>query len=302
MRSSGLREIHRIALGDPATVFIGSDLGSGVLADFRRELPGQFLMEGISEQLVAGMAAGLALSGKTVYVNTVASFLVRRCLDQIFVNVCLEEAKVRLFANGGGFIYGPQGPTHTITEDIALMMSMPGMAVVIPSDQNQMLSLLRQGHDRPGPIYYRVARDGYPSITEGKEIVWGRPLLLKPGRQFAFISNGYCTHIALKVAEAIPEAKVIDLHTLRPLDMDALAGLLQGVDRILTLEEHIRIGGVASLVGELLHTRGIKAELRSICVPVGIHEFYGEQDEHLARLGMDEDSCRNEAVRFFQTR
>nr|BDT30110.1 transketolase [Bacteriovorax sp. HI3] len=303
MRSSGLNEIFQMAKNDKRIVFVGSDLGFKVLEEFKKTLPEQFFMEGISEQYIIGMAAGMALNGKIVYVNTIASFLTRRCLDQISINLCLEKTNVRLFANGGGLIYGPMGPTHTIIEDIALMMALPNMAVIVPADKNQILQLLKQSVDYHGPIYIRVARDNYPDLTSKHDIVFGEPCLLKNGEKFAIISNGYMSHTAMKVAENLRadglNVKVIDLHSLRPLNALALEKQLEGIERVVTMEEHIKTGGLYSLVSDLILSRDLPIKIKNFNIPHQYSETYGEQDDLLKIMSLDSESLTNESRDFF---
>ena len=303
MRSSGLNTIFSLAQKDKNTIFIGSDLGFKVLNEFKETLPEQFFMEGISEQNIIGMAAGMALNGKTVYVNTIASFLTRRCLDQIAINLCLEKTNVRLFANGGGLIYGPMGPTHTIIEDISLMMSLPNMSVIVPSDKHQMISLLSQAHLHKGPMYIRVARDNYPELTNNHQIIFGEPCLLNEGKSYAIISNGYFSHTAMHIAQKLKDKnihiKVIDLHTLRPLNQNALLSMLEGVEKLITMEEHIKIGGLYSLVCDLVISNNLNLKIKNINLPHEYSEVYGEQDELLKLMKLDSDSLYQSATTFF---
>lgn len=303
MRSSGLNEIFQMAKSDKRIVFVGSDLGFKVLDEFKNTLPEQFFMEGISEQYIIGMAAGMALNGKVVYVNTIASFLTRRCLDQISINLCLEKTKVRLFANGGGLIYGPMGPTHTIIEDLALMMALPGMGVIVPCDKNQMLKLIKQSVDYEGPLYIRVARDNYPDLTSSSDIVFGEPCLLKNGEKFAIVSNGYFSHTAMKVAKNLESAglniKVIDLHSLRPLNTKSLQNHLEGVERVITMEEHITTGGLYSIMSELILKEDMPIKIKNFNIPHSYSEIYGEQDDLLKIMKLDPETITNESKEFF---
>ena len=127
MRKTSLNTIHELAKEDERVIFIGSDLGAGVLDEFKENIPERFFMEGIAEQHIIGMAAGLAMDGFIPYVNTIATFLTRRCFEQIAVDLCLHDLPVRLIANGGGYVYAPLGPTHQAIEDISIMRSLPLM-------------------------------------------------------------------------------------------------------------------------------------------------------------------------------
>ena len=129
MRNTCLNEIHRLAKDNENIIFIGSDLGAGTLTNMQQELPDQFIMEGISEQHIIGMSAGLAMEGFIPYVNSIAPFLTRRCYEQVLVDLCLHDLPVRLVGNGGGVVYAPLGPTHLAVEDIAIFRVIPNMTI-----------------------------------------------------------------------------------------------------------------------------------------------------------------------------
>src|SRR5256885_5627314 len=129
MRNACLDKVHDLAKRDGRVVFIGSDLSPGLLGDMKREMPARYYMEGISEQNVVGMAAGFAMEGYIPYVNTIATFITRRCYEQVAVDLCLHDLPVRLIGNGGGLVYAPLGPTHLAIEDMAIMRVLPNMAV-----------------------------------------------------------------------------------------------------------------------------------------------------------------------------
>ena len=132
MRKKSLDMLYELAKKDERIFFIGSDLGVGTLDNFRTEMPDRFFMEGVSEGNIVGMAAGLALEGKIVYVNTIATFLTRRCFEQVVIDLGLHNVNVRLIANGGGVVYAPLGPTHLAIDDIAIMRTVPNMTIVAP--------------------------------------------------------------------------------------------------------------------------------------------------------------------------
>ena len=160
MRKTSLDMVYQFAKVDPRIVFIGSDLGPGVLDGMKREIPDRFFMEGVSEQHIIGMAAGLALSGFIPYINTIATFLTRRCYEQVALDLCLQDLPVRLIASGGGGVYAPLGPTHLAVEDLAIMRALPNMAVFAPCDAQEMRRLMQASIDWPHPMYIRLAKGG----------------------------------------------------------------------------------------------------------------------------------------------
>src|SRR5579885_1159161 len=160
MRATCLNMVHDLAKRDKRVLFIGSDLSPGLLADMRREMPERWYMEGITEANVIGMAAGLAMEGYIPFVNTIATFITRRCYEQVAVDLCLHNLPVRLIGNGGGLVYAPLGPTHLAIEDIAIMRALPNMTIVSVCDAEEMKRFMDQTLDWPGPIYIRLAK-GY---------------------------------------------------------------------------------------------------------------------------------------------
>src|SRR6202163_2273343 len=165
MRNACLEKVHDLAKRDGRVVFIGSDLSPGLLAEMKREMPDRYYMEGIMEQNVIGMAAGFALEGYIPYVNTIATFITRRCYEQVAVDLCLHDLPLRLIGNGGGLVYATLGPTHLAIEDVAIMRALPNMTVVAVCDAAEMKSLMAGRLDWPGRIYIRLAKGGDPIVS-----------------------------------------------------------------------------------------------------------------------------------------
>src|SRR5947208_6234743 len=148
----------------------------------REEMPGRAFMEGVSEAHVIGMAAGMAMEGYIPYVHTIATFITRRCYEQVAVDLCLHNLPVRLIGNGGGLVYAPLGPTHLAIEDIAIMRALPNMTVVSVCDAEEMKRLINQSLDHPGPIYIRVAKGHDPIVTTDTEpFVIGKAVSMREG-------------------------------------------------------------------------------------------------------------------------
>ena len=165
MRQGCLNMVHELAKRDERVFYIGSDLGEGTLDSMKEEFPDRFFMEGISEANLIGMAAGLAMEGKIVYVNTIATFLTRRCFEQLVVDLGMHNANVRLIANGGGLVYAPLGPTHEAFDDMAILRAIPNMAIVACADADEMNRLMPQTLDHQGPIYIRLGKGYDPIVT-----------------------------------------------------------------------------------------------------------------------------------------
>ena len=281
-------------------MYVGSDLGAGTLDEMRRRLPGQFLMEGISEAYLIGMAAGLSMTGKKPFVNTIATFLTRRCYDQIAVDVCMGNHDVRLVSNGGGVVYAPLGPTHLATDDIALMRALPNMTVIVPADADEMDRAIRASVGHRGPIYYRLARGGDPLVPqEASGFKIGKAILLRPPRDLVIVACGIMVHRALLVAEKLEtegiQAGVINMHTVKPLDQEILTRYFSKIPKIMTLEEHSLVGGLGSAVAEVIASAELQApvQLKMMGIPDCFPDKYGRQDDLLEYFGLDVISIYN---------
>jgi transketolase len=297
MRKASLDCVYELAKEDERVVFVGSDLGAGTLEQFRDEMPERFFMEGIAEQNVVGVAAGLAMEGFIPYVNTIATFLTRRCYEQLAVDLCLHNAPVRLIANGGGLVYAPLGPTHLAVEDIAILRALPRMTVLAPCDADEMRRLMPATLDLPGPAYIRLAKGYDPVVSRpenGFEI--GKPIMMRPPGRYLLIATGVMTTRALAAAEALAaegiDCGVLHLHTLKPLDEDAIVENIRAVDGVVTVEEHTLVGGLGSAVAELVSARlpGRPRALTRLGIPDVFPENYGSQDDLLEHFGLQPEA------------
>jgi transketolase len=294
MRERSLESIYQIAKLDPRVLFIGSDLGSGVLNQFKEELPDRYFMEGVSEQAVLGLAAGLALEGFTPFVNTIATFLTRRCYEQIAIDLCLHNVPVRLLGYGGGTVYAPLGPTHLATEDIAILRALPNMAVIAPCDADEVERLIVATREWDGPIYIRLARGEDRLVSQsalGFEI--GKAILLRRPGDVLFVTTGVMAQRALDAVAALEvegiNAGVLHVHTVKPLDEDTLLRFAGSVDLVVTVEEHLRNGGLGSAVLESLSENlGTRSPtVVRVGLPDKFVAGYGSQEYLLSKYGLD---------------
>ena len=290
MRKTSLECVYQLAKNDERIFFIGSDLGVGTLDEFRREIPARFLMEGVSEMNVVGMATGLALEGRIVYVNTIATFLTRRCFEQNVLDLGLHNVPVRLIGNGGGVVYAPLGPTHLAIDDIAIMRAIPNMTIVAPCDAEEMKRLIPLTVDYPGPIYIRLGKGGDPVVSRADlpfEI--GRAILLLPGDDVLVVTTGITAKIGLDAAAALRErgtaCAVLHMHTVKPLDVDALLAHAARAAAIVTVEEGTILGGLGGAVAEVIAEAGFDPAKRfkRIGIPDVFPHGYGSQASMMAR-------------------
>ena len=297
MRKTALDCVHKLSQIDERVVFVGSDLGPGVLDKMKTEFPDRFFMEGVSEQYIIGMAAGLAMEGFIPYVNTIATFLTRRCYEQVAVDLCMHDLPVRLIANGGGGVYAPLGPTHLAVEDIAIMRALPNMAVVAPCDADEMNRLMMSTLEWPHPIYIRLAKGGDRVVSaEQNGFELGKSIKMKTGVDGMFITTGVMTQLALETAEILKgdgvDVGVLHVHTIKPFDVSGVISAIENVKAVVTVEEHIVNGGLGSAVLESC------SELRPELLPkisrIGIPDKfateYGSQGSLLKHWGITADN------------
>ena len=285
MRNTWLKTLYKISHKNSKTVFIGSDLGANVMNDFKKSFPNRFFMEGISEQHIIGLAAGLSMNGFLPYVNTIATFLTRRCFEQNMIDLCLHNLPVKLIGNGGGLVYGPLGPTHQAIEDFAIMNTMPNMTIVAVCDAHEMKNLIEQSVKMKGPLYVRLSRGGEKIISKKKKFKLGKLVVYKKPEKITLLSTGTMAQECLKAADILKKQNincgVIHFHTIKPFDMIGLSKQIKHVKNIITVEEHISTGGLGSIVLENLNklNKLNKIKVDKICLPNAFNKFYGTHDE-----------------------
>lgn len=291
MRKACIDMVYTLAKKDPRVVFIGSDLSPGLLGDMKAEMPGRHYMEGVGEMNVVGMAAGMALDGYIPYVNTIATFITRRCYEQVAVDVCLHKLPVRLIGNGGGVVYAPLGPTHLAVEDIAIMRALPGMTVVAVSDAEEMKRFMEATLNWPQPIYIRLGKGGDPVISRPENgFAIGKGIMMRKEKakvDALVVSTGVMTSRAMKAVETLAgegyACEVLHMHTVKPLDADLLRDRAAQTKVVITVEEHTVIGGLGSAVLDCLNEDySVRMpRVRRMGLPDKFMENYGLQDELL---------------------
>lgn len=285
--------VYELAKKDQRVFFIGSDLGHGTLEKFKQEMPERFLMEGINEQNIIGMAAGLALEGKIVYFNTIATFITRRCFEQVVLDLCFHNVKVRLIAGGAGYTYAPLGPTHEAIEDLGILRTLPNMTIVAPADAEEMKGLMVQTLDYPGPIYVRVAKGGDPLVTKTDQpFQIGRAVLYRQGTDALILTTGITLQLALTAVEQLANegisCSLLHVPTIKPLDEEMIRQQAQNVPIIATIEEHTIIGGLGSAVAEVLAEANFAQPKRfkRLGIPDVFAVGYGSQAALMEKYGI----------------
>src|SRR5512146_828433 len=241
MRNGFFRALFDLARNDQRIQLVVGDLGFGVVEPFIKELPAQFTNSGVAEQNMTGIAAGLALSGKIVFTYSIGNFPTLRCLEQIRNDVCYHQANVKVVAVGGGYAYGALGMTHHATEDLAIMRALPGMTPVAPGDPLEAEEATRAVAALPEPCYLRLGRAGETRVHQAAiNFRIGKAIVVREGSDITFISTGGMLTTAVEVADRLQEvgisSRVLSMHTIQPLDCDAIISAARETNAIVTLE------------------------------------------------------------------
>jgi transketolase len=294
MRKRCLAVVYKLAQKNKDVVFIGSDLGVGVMDEFKKELPSQWFMEGVSEQHIIGMAAGMAMTGKIVYMNTIATFITRRCYEQNAIDLGLTGAKVRLLGSGGGLVYAPLGPTHLATEDIAIMRAIPNMTIIAPADAEEMERAMLASENWDGPIYMRIAKGGEPVVSKPEHgFIIGKAIVHQPAGDILFVCTGVMLNRALDAAKLLAaegvSCGIVHCHTVKPFDAETVLAQAKKAKAVISLEEHTLAGGLGSIVAELLAENPFErpVRLKRIGIPDVFPDQYGSQNSLMERYGLN---------------
>jgi transketolase len=296
MRNAFLETLFQLAGEDERITFITGDLGFRVVEKFMEERPRQFLNAGVAEQNMTSMAAGMALEGRIVFTYSIANFPTLRCLEQVRNDICYHDANVKVVSVGGGFAYGSLGATHHALEDLAVMRAMPGMAVVAPGDPVETRAATRAVAAHPGPCYLRLGKAGEPVVHEGTiEFQLGKAIRFRDGSDLTLITTGGMLRTAARAAERLAQdgiqTRVLSMHTLKPLDADALRAAATETGVVVTLEEHSVIGGLGGAVAEFLaEAHDLRVPFARFGMPSMFSPHMGTQEYMLAQHGLDAES------------
>mgnify|MGYP000513012958 CR=1 FL=1 len=278
MRDVFIAELMLLAAEDPSVMLITGDLGFGVLTEYAETFPDQFLNAGVAEQNMTGMACGLALEGHKVYTYSIANFTILRPLEQIRNDVCYHDADVTLVSVGGGFSYGQLGMSHFATEDLAILRALPNMQVIAPVDPWETKTLTRQMATVTGPKYLRL--DKGSAGTEQTDVTLGTIRQVRNGTDVTLIGIGAIVSEALAAADLLAcqgiQARVLAVHSLKPLDTAPVLAAARETGGIVTIEEHNIIGGLGSAIAETCLEAGISP---------GFFRRVGLQDQYPAQVG-----------------
>ena len=271
------KEIVELGRENPDLLVVDVDIGKSCkTAEFRKALPEQYINVGIAEQNGAGLAAGLATCGKIPFVVTYAVFGSLRMCEMIRQEICYPKLNVKIACSHGGVTPANDGASHQAIEDMGVLRTIPNMTVIMPADYNSARKLVRQAAITYGPMFLRFTRDAVPQIYgEDVEFTIGKAHQIREGKDVAIIANGDTVRLAIEAAAALEEkgitARVLDMHTIKPLDTEAVAACITEIGKIITVEDHNILNGLGSAVCEVAAEMG-----QGIVKRVGIQDRFGE--------------------------
>ena len=288
MRTTFIKTLIELARQDDNIFLLTPDMGYSVLEPFRNEFPDRFLNTGIAEQNTIGVAAGLALTGKIVYVYSIIPFVTMRCYEQVRLDLAYNNTNVKLIGIGAGLTYGSLGPSHHAVEDIAIMRSIPNMTVLCPGDPIEVAELVKASHATFGPTYIRLGKNGEPRIhPEGTKIEIGKAITIVDGNDFALITTSNMLETGKKWVDEWKQDDVsvslISMPSIKPFDSDTVIQLIEKEIPILVVEEHNVIGGLGTAVSEVIAKVGKPVKFKQIGINdefshvVGEHSFQREK-------------------------
>lgn len=255
--------LYELAKKDQRVYALISDNGAIVYDQYRRDLPGQYLNLGISEANMVGMAAGMASCGKIPFAYTIGAFLAYRAFEFIRNDVCLQNQNVKIVGTGAGEVYSALGPTHHATEDLGGLRALPNLTILCPASPLEVKKATRAAYEYEGPVYLRLGTNREPEIYEGDyEFQIGKAITLKEGDDVTLIGTGSILKDVLDIAKCLKakegiDARVINVHTIKPMDRETIIKAIDETGKIITVEDHNIIGGLGSAVAEVIAESGL---------------------------------------------
>ena len=289
---------------DERIVVLTADLmRSNKTIDFWKVCPERFFNFGIAEQNMMAAAAGLAISGKIPFVSTYAAFASLRCAEQVRTDIAYPNLNVRIISSHCGLSMGNGGTTHHATEDVEVTRSMANMTVIVPADANECAKATIASLAYKGPIYMRLGRGAEPIVHKTEfEFEIGKAITIREGTDFTIIANGICVMASIRAARKLEKqdgvsTRIIDMHTVKPLDTGVIVKAAEETGKIITVEEHNIVGGLGGAVAETIADAGLGVKFKRLGIP-DIYSVIGQPDDLYERYGLDDNGIYAAAKEF----
>lgn len=305
MRDFFFQSLLEEAKKDPDLILMTSDIGAICHDQFKEELRHQYINVGIAEQNMIGVAAGLAMSGKRIYLYSIIPFISMRCYEQIRIDLCCMNLPVTLIGIGAGMDYSTLGTSHHGTEDIAVMRSLPKMTIYNPSDGLIAERLAKIPAE--GPSYIRLDRTGLPLVYKKNALpdLTKGFFVFEENKDFYIIATGRMVSSAIEIAEQLSQKSisigVIDLFRIKPINTDELWGNIQNAKGVITLEEHSLIGGIGSAVSEVIATQKNPIPLKPFGIPDEFCKSYGDRQYLQSLYNLDQQNVQIDIEKWINT-
>ena len=283
MRDAFVKKLTELARVDSDVMFLTGDLGFGVFDDFEKEFPTQYLNVGVAEQNMTGIAAGLGLEGKKVFTYSIANFSTLRCLEQIRNDAAYHEVNLTVVSSGGGFTYGALGMSHHATEDLAIMRALPDVTVLAPSTAWEAYHATKAITETSGVGYLRIEKGGIQEpVDKNTDFIIGKSIEMVAGEDLTIITCGRIIEECLEAAKLLKKrgitANVVSMHSIKPIDSNAILSYAKNTNNIITVEEHNKSGGLGSAVSEVLTDNFSSCKLLRIALEDKYSSIVGSQD------------------------
>lgn len=298
MRTAFLKAMLELAQADPKLFLLTGDMGFSVFEPFEAAYPGRFLNLGIAEANMAGVAAGLAMSGMNVFMYSIVPFATMRCFEQIRVDICYQDLPVTVVGVGGGLSYGPAGGSHQSVEDVSIMRSLPGMSVAVPGDPREATLLTHLAAEHRGPLYLRLGKNGErPVNPDLARLPFGRAIRLREGRDVTILVSGALLENAVIASDLLEQegfsVRLSSVPFVKPVDRAEVEAAARETKLLVTLEEHSLIGGLGSAVSEVVAELGLGVRVERVALPDAFVKEIGSQEYLRAALGLAPEQIRD---------
>ncbi len=307
MRNAFAATITELAAKDDRVVVLSGDIGNRLFDAFKAQCPARFYNCGVAEGNMTGMAAGMAMCGLRPFTYTITPFATTRVMEQIRIDICYHNLPVTIVGTGSGLSYASLGPTHHSLEDVAFLRALPNLTVVCPADAAEVRAALEEIIKLDGPVYLRLGKKGEPVVhKQPPALVIGRGITVREGSDVCLLGLGNMVAPSLEAAALLEgrgvSAKVVSVHTVKPLDQDLLRDVLQRFVVVGVVEEHSRIGGLGSAVAEWAAAQEsrTKARLLSLATPDLFLPESGSQKHLRKRFGLTPDAIADVIVRAYE--
>lgn len=305
MRTAYLDTLYDLACNDKRVYALISDNGAIVYDKYRKDLSSQYLNLGISEANMLGMAAGMASCGKIPFAYTIGAFMAYRAYEFIRNDICLQKQNVKIIGTGAGQVYSALGPTHHSTEDLGGLRALPYLTIVCPASPMEVKKATVAAYEVNGPVYIRLGTNKEPEIYQGDySFKIGKGIVLKEGNDVTVVGTGSILKDALDVVQTLNKegvsVRVINIHTIKPIDKEIILQAAEETGRIITIEDHNVIGGLGSAVAEVIAESAKGARLKCM----GLRDFsrgYGSYQQIKEINGIGIKNIYKEIMQFLES-